>query len=133
MIAVDTNVIAYYWIKSEFSELAERLFEKDNDWVAPYLWRSELRNVLSLYYRNNLLSEKDAILTMKKGQDFIKNKEHSVSTEKIFDYITKSTLSSYDCEFVSLAKDLNVSLITSDKKIISSFPDIAISLSTYVN
>ena len=84
MIVVDTNVIAYYWIKSEFNDLAVKLFEKDNRWVAPYLWRSEFRNVLSLYFRNNFLSEEEATLIMKTAEDFMNGKEHAVSSEKKF-------------------------------------------------
>ena len=51
MIVVDTNVIAYLFLPGEYTPLAERLLQKDPDWVAPVLWRSELRNVFALYVR----------------------------------------------------------------------------------
>jgi predicted nucleic acid-binding protein len=43
-----------------------------------------------------------------------------------------SACSAYDCEFVALAKQLNVKLITPDKKILSEFPDHAFSISDYL-
>ncbi len=49
MIVVDTNVIAYLYLSNERSQQVERLLEKDSEWAAPLLWRSELRNVLALY------------------------------------------------------------------------------------
>ncbi|MBL7164528.1 MAG: type II toxin-antitoxin system VapC family toxin, partial [Anaerolineales bacterium] len=56
MIVVDTNIIAYLYLESERSSQAERLLEKDTQWSAPLLWRSEFRNVLALYIRKKELS-----------------------------------------------------------------------------
>jgi predicted nucleic acid-binding protein len=47
VIVVDTNVIAYLFIPCELTAGAESLFSRDPDWLAPLLWRSELRNVLA--------------------------------------------------------------------------------------
>ena len=48
MIVVDTNIISYFYLTSEFSELAAELYQKNPNWIAPLLWRSEFENVLSL-------------------------------------------------------------------------------------
>jgi predicted nucleic acid-binding protein len=60
VIVVDANVIAYLVIPGKFTEVAERLLETDPQWVAPRLWRSEVRNVLATYVRNALLGLADA-------------------------------------------------------------------------
>ncbi|XSG85105.1 MAG: hypothetical protein ACPW60_15475 [Methylohalobius sp. ZOD2] len=51
MIAVDTNVIAYFYLPTEYTPLAEKLLMQEPVWAAPTLWRSEFRNVLALYLR----------------------------------------------------------------------------------
>jgi predicted nucleic acid-binding protein len=51
MIVVDTNVIAYFVLRNEHSALADSVLEKDSIWLAPKLWRSEMRNLLALYVR----------------------------------------------------------------------------------
>ena len=51
MIAVDTNVIAYLFLRGEFAAQAEEWLRKDREWVAPALWRSEFRNLLAGYLR----------------------------------------------------------------------------------
>lgn len=51
MIVADTNLIAYLLIPGPFSKDAERVQRRDPDWRAPWLWRSEFLNVLSLYVR----------------------------------------------------------------------------------
>ena len=133
MIVVDTNVISYYWIKSEFSDLAEKAFKKDSQWIAPYLWRSEFRNVLSVYVRKNLLSYNEAFELMVSALEFMEGKEFSVTNEKVFEIIKKSDLSAYDSEFVALADQNNIKLVTSDKKIVASFPKITIFLRDFLS
>ena len=56
MIVLDTNVISYFYLTSEYSALAEQLFLKNSSWAAPLLWRSEFRNVLSFYLRKEIIS-----------------------------------------------------------------------------
>ena len=49
MIVVDTNTIAYLYLPSRYTADVTRVLEKDASWAAPLLWRSEFRNVLSVY------------------------------------------------------------------------------------
>ena len=53
--------MAYLLIRSEQTTAAEAVLKKDADWAAPLLWRSELRNVLSLYLRQEHLNLADAL------------------------------------------------------------------------
>ena len=49
MIIVNTNLLAYVYLPTEFSAQAEALLERDADWAAPRLWRSEFRNLLKAF------------------------------------------------------------------------------------
>ena len=132
MIVVDTNIIAYLYITGKYSEQAAALLAKDSDWHSPRLWRSELRNVLSLYLRKKLLSFDDALVIMQQAESLLSNNEYEISSTSIMQLVQTSSCSAYDCEFIALAKYLNVSLLTSDKKIIKEFSDTAINLEHYV-
>jgi len=48
LIVADTNLIAYFLVKGPHTREAEAVYEKDPEWAAPLLWRSEFRNVLIL-------------------------------------------------------------------------------------
>ena len=133
MIVVDTNVIVYLYLSNERSGQAERLLEKDSEWVAPLLWRSELRNVLALYIRKEILSVKEAQQVMEEATILMAGKEYEVVSFRVLELVSKSTCSAYDCEFVVLAQDLGVQLVTVDKKILREFPNIAVSLNEYVS
>lgn len=132
MIVVDTNIIAYLYLSSERSEQVERLLEKDSEWVAPLLWKSELRNVLALYIRKEILSVKEAQEVMEAALLLMDGREYEVVSFRVLELVSKSACSAYDCEFIALAQDLGVQLVTVDKKILREFPDIAIELSEYV-
>jgi len=128
VIVVDTNVIAYLFIKGEYSEFAERLLKVDSEWISSPLWRSEFRSILSLYIRKNNLTVKDASKIALLAEDFMNEREFQIDSDKIFNLVSSSSCSSYDCEFVALAQSLNLTLYTSDKKIVQEFPNTAILL-----
>jgi len=132
MIVVDTNIISYLYLTSEFSELAEQLYIKESTWSAPILWRSEFRNVLAFYIREALMPLHDAIEIFESAEDLLKNNEFEISTIQVLKLAQDSACSAYDCEFVNLAQDLGVQLVTMDQKILNNFPDTALSIPEYL-
>lgn len=127
MIVVDTNIIAHFWLPSEHTELCEQLFQWDPEWVAPILWKSEFRNVVVLYRREKLIDLPEAIQITDKAENQLKEREFHVNSIQVYNLTDKSGCSSYDCEFVSLAEELDIKLITMDKQILRSFPERCVS------
>ncbi len=128
MIVVDTNIIAYLFISGEFSEQAEKVLLKDPQWAAPLLWRSELRSVLTQYIRKGLLSLADAVDIMGHASQLMENNEYDVNSRLVLALAKENNFSAYDCEFIALAKDLGVKLVTADQKIAEIFSEYSISL-----
>ena len=122
---VDTNIVAYFYISGEKSLQAEQLLTFDSLWNAPILWRSEFRSVLMLYIGQDHLSIEDAQSIMNEAEDFLSGNEYEVNSFEIFDLVSSSNCSAYDCEFVALAKRLGLDSYTSDKKVLKEFPEIA--------
>ena len=60
MIVVDSNILAYLYLPGEFTAAAEALLEREPEWAAPPLWRSEFRNILAGYVRRKMLSFEQA-------------------------------------------------------------------------
>ena len=131
MIVADTNLIAYLLIDGEFTQDAELVYQKDSDWVAPYLWRSEFRNILALYLRQNLLSLEEATEIMNQAELLLSKKEYEVESDRVLKLAHVSSLSAYDSEYIVLAQDLNIPLVTSDRQILKTFSKIAISLANF--
>ena len=132
MIVVDTNIISYLYISSEYSKQSEDLLSFDSDWVAPMLWRSEFRNVLALYLRKDLLALDEILLILHQAEKLLSDGEYEISSAHIMQLVKSSNCSAYDCEFVALAQHLTVPLITADKKLLNKFPNIAKSVNSYI-
>jgi predicted nucleic acid-binding protein len=132
MIVVDTNVIVHFHMVSERTAQAERAFEKDPDWAAPLLWRSEFLNVLAGYLRRKTISITEAQRIMGEALRVMEGSEIPVPPMHVLELITLSTCTAYDCEFVALAQDLGVKLVTADKQILAQFPEAAIELGKFV-
>jgi len=131
MIVVDTNIISYLYISGARSNQAEQLLTADPQWVAPLLWRSEFRSVLSLYLRKQYLSFDDVLLIIHQAESLLSANEYEIPSALIMQLVSSSQCSAYDCEFVALAQYLGVPLITADKRILREFPKIALSLDTF--
>ena len=128
MIIVDTNIIAYLYIPTDFTALAEQLLENQPIWAAPILWQSELRNVLSLYIRQELLTFDLAFGIQLEAEELLADHQYEVNSYDILKLSSTTGCSAYDCEFVSLAMKYNTKLVTMDKKVLKTFPEVAISL-----
>ena len=132
MIVVDTNVIASMWVPNDMDEWVYKVLKKDDDWVAPLLWRSEFRNVLSIYLRKEILELSVVFQATEEAEQLMDANEFEVNSTQVMSLVSDSFCSAYDCEFVALADDLNITLVTFDKKIVREFPDIAISPKEFV-
>ena len=132
MIVVDTNVIASLWVPNDMDEMSYKILEKDADWIAPLLWRSEFRNVLAIYLRADILEFSIALQVIEEAEQLMGSKEFEVNSTQVLSLVSESLCSSYDCEFVALADDLNVKLVTFDKKILNEFPEIGVSPKEFV-
>ena len=131
MIVVDTNIIGYLFLSSEQSLLAELALRKDSEWAAPILWRSELRNVLALYMRKDLIKLEHAQHVMDGALELLRGREYEVSSYEVLRLASESKCSAYDCEFIAAANDLKAPLITVDKELLKEFPVVAVSLTTF--
>lgn len=131
MIVADTNLIAYLLVDGPFTKEARAVYEKDPDWVAPSFWRSELRNVLVLSIRRRVMSFSEALEVMEDADLLMGENDRDSASFRILRLAADSGCSAYDCEFVALALDLGVPLITSDRALIEKFKATAVSMKTF--
>ena len=128
MIVVDTNVVAYLFLEGEFTAPAEALLQRDAEWVAPVLWRSELRSILAGYLRRRALTFDQVRSIQAEAESLLAGGEFDVDSASVLDLVRDSDCSAYDCEFVALATHLDAKLVTMDAKLLKSFPKRAVAL-----
>jgi predicted nucleic acid-binding protein len=132
LIVADTNVLVYLWLPGPFSAEAAICLKKDPDWASPLLWRSEYRNVLATCIRRGMLDIASARLAFQKVEKTLDGQEFSVVTDEVLHLASQSNCTAYDCEYIALAQNLGVPLVTKDAKLIKAFPRVAIDLEVFV-
>jgi predicted nucleic acid-binding protein len=128
VIVVDSNVVAYLYLPGEHTAKAEALLEREPDWAAPVLWRSEFRNILAGCLRRRTLTFGQACGLQGEAEDLLEGSEFEVDSKAVLELVRDSDCSAYDCEFIALANDLQVKLVTMDAKLLKAFPKRTISL-----
>jgi predicted nucleic acid-binding protein len=128
MIVVDTNVLAYLYLPGDFSADAEALLQRDSEWVAPLLWRSEFRNILAGYLRRKTLTFDQALGVQSEAESLLSGSEFEIDSRAVLELVRDSECSAYDCEFMALAVKLGITLVTMDGKLLRAFPTRAVAL-----
>jgi len=128
VIVVDSNVLAYLYLPGEHTAGAEAWLERDPEWAAPLLWRSEFRNILAGCLRRKTLTFDQACSLQAEAESLLEGSEFEVDSQAVLGLVHASDCSAYDCEFVALARQLDTKLVTMDKKLLRAFPKHAVAL-----
>lgn len=131
MIAVDNDVISYFWLEAGRTEAARKARERDADWHAPRLWRSEFRNVLYQHMAHRGLSRADAQQIAETVEADMDGATYPVSSADVLRLSDEADHPTYDCEYVALAQELGVMLVTGDETVADQFPDTAVLLEDF--
>ncbi|HEX8453726.1 MAG TPA: type II toxin-antitoxin system VapC family toxin [Longimicrobium sp.] len=132
MIVADSNLVAYLLIEGDQTSTAQAVLKRDPIWAAPLLWRSEFRNVLALYLRQKHLTLADALQYVQEAEALLHGNEYQVESAPVLRLAEQSECSAYDCEFVHLAQELSLPLVTSDKRVLRAFPTVAVSMQDFI-
>jgi predicted nucleic acid-binding protein len=131
MIVADTNLLIYLYVQGQRTEESEAVLQLDALWAMPLLWRSEFRNSLIGLVRAHALQLDDALTMIDEAERWLTGREYNVLSRQVLTLASRSGCSAYDCEFVALAQDLEVPLVTNDRQILKAFPTIAVSPSAF--
>ena len=122
---VDTNVVAALMLPTAANAEVAELLRQVSDWRLPPLWRSEFRQVLLKYVRADLATPEQALALWHKALERFELSEQPVAGHQVLALAIATGCSTYDAEFVVLARQLNCRLLTFDRKLLQLFPDLA--------
>ena len=126
MIVADTSLIAPCVLPGETTEAALAVYRRDPEWVAPPLWRSEVRNVLASHMRLKGLGLAVAKEAWRRAASIVDDTPEPVAID-VLALAHTSGASAYDCEFVAVAKSLGIPLVTADRRLARLFPTVCVS------
>ena len=132
VIVADANVLLYLVCDTPQTELARRVYAADADWAVPILWEPEVLNGLLVMHRAGLLELEDATTAWRNAAMATAGCVHDCNAGSVLDTAAQTGLSVYDAYYVTLARMLNVPLVTEDKKVRRACSDIARSMRDHV-
>lgn len=133
MIVVDANVVAYAVLPGDKTDAVLKAFSQDPEWVAPSLWRSEVRNVLATTMRVHGLSLADAMGAWRRATRLVLDAPLPGDTARVLRLSELAGASAYDCEYVALAEALGLTLVTGDRRLAKRFPDTAVTVTEFAS
>ena len=133
MIVADTNLVCYLLIEGERTAAARSAWQRDSQWILPPLWRSEFLNVLVTAVRSSILSIDQASRAWQHASGLFKGSEYDPEGEAVLRTAVRSGLSAYDAQFVVVAEELSVTLVTGDREIAAACPHIAEELQNFAD
>ena len=128
MIVVDTNLLAYAVLPGDRTAAVLALAEREPGWVAPALWRRELRNVLATLMRVRRLPLRGALAAFTAAEQLVTDATIEPSTEECLRLAARGRISAWDAEFVFVAEALGLPLVTADKRLARAFPSHVVPL-----
>lgn len=133
MIVVDTNIVAYLSIEGERTAQARVLWDSDPHWQMPIIWQHEYLNILSTYTRSDGIGLEDAKHLWKiVTQKFI-DAHIEIDMSVALDLAVQHNISAYDAQFIALANELEVPLISEDKRLRDRCPERVINMAEYID
>ena len=132
MIVVDTNIIAARTLTSDLTSKARKVEKKDPVWIVPPLWRYEFQNILATAMKAQQITPGDALHVWQSVSELMLENESEASPADVIDVVAQSRITAYDAQFVALAMELGVFLITEDRGLRSKFAGVAISMEDFI-
>ncbi|MBW2528134.1 MAG: type II toxin-antitoxin system VapC family toxin [Deltaproteobacteria bacterium] len=126
-VVVDTNVIAYYLLRTEpHYDEARRFWRQVTEPIAPSLWQAELANAVWGVTRAGILEPAEALLRLRLASRL---DVESVANQELWEGALARALAAdhpvYDTLFVELAARESAPLCSFDQRLLRAFPKIA--------
>jgi predicted nucleic acid-binding protein len=132
MIVIEANILIYALIECDNSRMIPQLREKDADWRTTGLCLHETLNVLATFQRRGLLTLEQCQELLKSANRFISVAQCEVNIEASLAVAAKYGITGYDAQYVALAQNLAVPLITEDRKLRHAVPGIGVSMQEFI-
>jgi predicted nucleic acid-binding protein len=132
MIIGDTNLLVYLYVESDFTPQARQVHAIDPDWIFPPVARSEATNVLATLTRGKRLTPEAAASALERLEPRLATGFREVPMNAVLTLAIECGISAYDAQFIVLARQSGVFLVTEDGKLKTRFPDVAVSMESFI-
>ena len=127
MIVADANLIAYFAIEGERTPASRRVFAKDRVWIAPELWRAEMLSILAGRIRRKEDTLEGTEQDYLYAESLMRSNTYPVDFRRVLAVVAQTGCSGYDSQYIALAEERRVKLVTTDGGILENAKHVAVS------
>ncbi len=125
---IDSSVLVAVLTPEEYSEWAEEILDKVDEWISPELVYYEVANAIWKKYKKlKVIGRKEAYEAIDKALDtlkhIIKTYSYSELLKESFKTADELNITVYDAVYIALAKKLNAKFITLDEELYRRLED----------
>lgn len=131
MIVVDANILAYSLLEDERTPITQQVRIADPVWAAPSLWVFEFENILAMFLRAERWKPEQASEFLSKAETLLALVRNPPQAA-VFGIVHRHKITACDAQYVALAGELSVPLVTQDSELLRKFPVNAYSLEGYL-
>jgi predicted nucleic acid-binding protein len=106
--------------------VAERIAQRDPDWIVPHLWRYEVTNVLTTLARNKVIQPELAEAAILDAVLLASPAEAPIDQVTALRTALRLGISAYDAQYITLAQSRGVRCVTGDDRLVRKAIGIAI-------
>ena len=126
MIVVDPGLLAARFVPGLDASTAESVFMRDQRWALPRVWRSFFRETLAARVRSGALPMERALTLEGEVVKALAGRDVDSDARAVLKMVVASGCPAALCEFAWLARSLSAPLVTTDRALLSSFPEHAV-------
>lgn len=126
MIVADTCLIFHLFNETPLTFQAQKVLEKDSQFILPPLWKEEYANVLAKLARKENRNISEVTNHYNYTLNELQTCEIFVETVQALEIAVKFKISVYDAHFVALAIEYDTILVTEDKEVLKKCPKLAV-------
>ena len=119
VIVVDASVVAYLLIEGELTDVARELYRVDSDWVTPPILNHEILSILAAVGTEEQSSHSVEVI-WRDVRALLGTRQQVPDPVNSLRLAVEFGISGFDAQYLSLAQQLNLPLITGDARLIEA-------------
>ena len=131
MIVVDASIVSFLLIEGELTDEARALYRIDPEWITPPILNHEMLAILTDV--GSLEGDDAAMIELwRQVRLLVGSRQQIPDPVRSLRRGVESGISGYDAQYLALAEQLSLPLITEEEALLQAAPGRAISLRSYL-
>jgi predicted nucleic acid-binding protein len=132
MIVVDASVVAFLFIEGEESATVRKLYQFDPEWVTPPILNHEMLTILAAV--GTAEGDAGAVESIwREVRGVLGSRQQVPDPVRSLRLAVESGVSGYDAQYLALASQLHLPLVSCERGLLEAFPGKVVSPQSYLS